>query len=271
MNWGVIGTGNMGTILIESLLDSGALDSEDLTITNRSLEKAYNLKKKYSGLNIEKDIIKVAEQSDIVFICVKPHDMKPLFKELAASLSKDQCVVSITSPVDVNELEQCLPCQVARIVPSITNRAFQGASLITFGQNVTPTTKALLKQTFKFISKPIETEEQYIRVCSDIVSCGPAFLSFLMEKWIIAAGEVAGLPDDTATDLTCEMLIGYGELLSKEHYTLQKLREKVSVKGGVTGEGIQALEANIGELFERMFEATQAKHRQDKQMLRRMD
>ncbi|GGC92266.1 pyrroline-5-carboxylate reductase [Thalassobacillus devorans] len=268
MIWGVIGTGNMGSIVIESLIESGSIDAEEMIVTNRTLTKAYELKQRHPGLVIIKELAELVDQADIILLCVKPHDMKALFKDINGYVRKEQCVVSITSPVGIEELEKSLPCQVARIVPSITNRAFSGATLFSFSESVRPELKALLKQTFKFISRPIEIEEDYIRVCSDIVSCGPAFISFLMERWIKAAEEVADLPEETATELTTEMLIGYGKLLEENHYTLNTLREKVSVKGGVTGEGLIMLEQHIGELFEKMFHATQKKHKEDKKRLR---
>ena len=52
-----------------------------------------------------------------------------------------------------------------------------------------------------------------------------------------------------ATILASEMLIGLGELLRKGYYTLPTLQEKVCVKGGITGEGINVLENELGEYF----------------------
>lgn len=45
MNIGFIGTGNMGTILIEALIESRAVIPSSLTITNRTIDKALNIKK----------------------------------------------------------------------------------------------------------------------------------------------------------------------------------------------------------------------------------
>lgn len=44
MNIGFIGTGNMGTILIEALIESEAVIPSSLTITNRTIGKALNIK-----------------------------------------------------------------------------------------------------------------------------------------------------------------------------------------------------------------------------------
>ena len=59
------------------------------------------------------------------------------------------------------------------------------------------------------------------------------------------------------------MLIGLGELLKKGYYTLPTLQEKVCVKGGITGEGIGVLEDGIGDIFEKLFQATHSKFNED--------
>lgn len=264
MKWGIIGTGNMGSMLTTSLIESGAVLEENLTIFNRTRKKAEVLQKEFPKINIAKNLSTIQFESDILFICVKPHHYKEIIDALDGSWTKEQCLVSITSPVAVDQLEKATPCQVARIVPSITNHAWAGVSLFTFGSRINEKNRQLLKATFQHISTPIEVEEEHIRVASDIVSCGPAFISYLLSQWIAAAGDVAGLPEKKATALTENMMVGLGELLAQKIMTLEELMEKVTVKGGVTGEGLQALEDDIGLLFHRMFEATQAKHKEDK-------
>lgn len=264
MKWGIIGTGNMGSMLTTTLIKSGAVSASDLSIYNRTRKKAEELQENFPDIKIADDLNVLQTKSDILFICVKPHHYKGIIDALDGTWTKNQCLVSITSPVAVDQLENITPCQVARIVPSITNHARSGVSLFTFGSRMTEENKQVLTSTFRHISTPIEVEEQHIRVASDIVSCGPAFISYLLSQWIKASGEVAGLPEDKATALTENMMVGLGELLAQKVMTLEELMEKVTVKGGVTGEGLQALEDHIGSLFQKMFEATQNKHKEDK-------
>jgi competence protein ComER len=44
---------------------------------------------------------------------------------------------------------------------------------------------------------------------------------------------------------------------------LPTLQEKVCVKGGITGEGIKVLEAELGDVFEHLFQATHRKFEED--------
>jgi len=259
MNVGIIGTGNMGRILAEALLDAKAIPPSSMRITNRTKEKALEIKKSYHEVKVEDNGKGVAVHSNLIFICVKPNDVHHVIKDISPFLTKEKCIVSITSPISVQQLESIASCSIARIIPSITNRALAGVSLFSFSEKCAPEWKRKLQEMFALISKPIEINEEITRVSSDIVSCGPAFFSYLTQRFILAAVKETKIDVETATALSEGMLIGLGELLKKGYYTLPTLQEKVCVKGGITGEGIKVLEDEIGAVFEHLFQATHAK------------
>jgi competence protein ComER len=263
MKIGIIGTGNMGRILAEALIDGNAVSPSSMMITNRTLAKALDIQKIYPGLAIGHNAIDVAENSDAIFICVKPHNMLEVVERINPVLSKDKCIISITSPISVEQLERKVDCSVIRIIPSITNRALAGVSLFTYGTRCSAEWKNALNALFKKVSVPVEIEENVTRVASDIVSCGPAFFSHLVQSFISAAVKETEIDEETATVLASEMLIGLGELLSKNHYTLPTLQEKVCVKGGITGEGIKVLDSETGDMFEKIFQATHKKFEEE--------
>lgn len=70
---------------------------------------------------------------------------------------------------------------------------------------------------------------------------------------IEAAVEETDISKEEATSLSEDMLVGLGRLIEKRVYTLPTLQDKVCVKGGVTGEGIKALEAGVQDMFHRLF------------------
>ncbi|MDA7026871.1 late competence protein ComER [Bacillus sp. CLL-7-23] len=263
MNIGFIGTGNMGTILIEALIESKAVDPSSLTITNRTIAKALSIKKRFPDIHVAERPEEAVSESEVVFICVKPLDIYPLLKQLAPLFTKDQVVITITSPVQVKQVESVVSCQAARVIPSITNRALTGVSLLTFGESCQTTTKEAITKLLKNISIPLEINPKITRVASDIVSCGPAFISFLIQKLIQAAQEETSVSKENAILMSTEMLIGLGRLLENGVYTLPTLQEKVCVKGGVTGEGLKALENGVQDMFNQMFQNTHSKYEED--------
>lgn len=263
MNVGFVGTGNMGRILIESFIESGAIKPSFIYMTNRTKAKAEAIKDNYPETTILDSAEDVVNRSDLVFICVKPLDIHPLLKKLNHLLAPNKCIISITSPISVEQIESLVHCQVARAIPSITNRAFSGVSLITFGNTCNRDTRKTIEELFEQISNPIQIEDDITRVSSDIVSCGPAFFSYLLQKFVDGAVSETNITKEQAVVLASEMIIGMGKLLETEIYTLPTLQEKVCVKGGVTGKGIKVLEEEIGDMFEKVYQATHEKFYED--------
>ena len=263
MKVGIIGTGNMGSILIESFILSNSVLTENMNIYNRTRTKAQTIKDQYPNITICNSEVELAQNSDLLFVCVKPGEMHHVLKTIAKHLSTEKCVVSITSPISVTQLEFTLPCQTARLIPSITNKVLTGVSLITFGENCSEQWREKIRQLASNISEAIEIDNTITRVSSDIVSCGPAFFSYLAQQFINGAVNETGIDRRTATILTEKMLIGLGDLMKSGHYSLPTLQEKVCVKGGITGEGIAVFDQELGDVFNHMFQATHRKFREE--------
>src|SRR5690606_29702625 len=115
LNIGVIGTGNMGTLLIEAFIESVAVPPSKISITNRTICKAENVKKQYSDIHVVATSSEVVNSSQIIFLCVKPLEIHPLLQSLSNQLTPNKCIVSITSPLSVEQLESIVNCQVARV------------------------------------------------------------------------------------------------------------------------------------------------------------
>ncbi|WP_070120771.1 late competence protein ComER [Bacillus marinisedimentorum] len=265
MKIGIIGTGNMGSILAEAMIESQAIPPSHITVTNRTLSKARSLQRSFPDIKVAANAQETALNCDFVFICVKPKDIFPLLQQIKPALSRDSCLVSITSPVSIEQLESAVPTQVARVIPSITNRALSGVSLVTFGHEMRESRKQELWKMLEQFSLPVVIQEDVTRAASDIVSCGPAFISYLLQRFIDAGVKETKITREQATTLMEQMMIGFGKLMEKEIFTLETLQEKVCVKGGVTGEGIEVLKEEVGPVFEHLFQRTHAKYERDKE------
>jgi competence protein ComER len=260
---GIVGTGNMGTILLEALLEAKGVKENDLIITNRTFSKALAIREKYPDITVVESAVEVTNKAEAIFICVKPLEVYQVLQAIKHDLTQNQCVISITSPISLVQLESQVNCSCARLIPSITNRALAGVSLLSFGNSCSPDWAEKITGLASLISMPVVIDNTITRAASDIVSCGPAFFSYLARCFIEAACETTKIEKQTASILTEYMLIGLGELLKKEIYTLPTLQEKVCVKGGITGEGIKVLESETGDMFQHLFQATKEKFKED--------
>ncbi|MDT8861434.1 late competence protein ComER [Alkalihalobacillus sp. MEB130] len=267
MKIGVIGTGSMGTILLESFIESGAISPHQFVVTNRNREKAEALKERFQDIRIASDAVATVKQSDVIFLCTKPLQMPTILQEIAHVCSDDKLLISITSPISVEQLEEMVRCRVARAIPSILNRALTGPSLLSFGKRCQAEDRQLVTHLLSSISEPLEIDENITRVSSDIVSCGPAFFSYIMQQFIDGAVRQTEITQEDATTLATNMMIGMGKLLEKGHFTLPTLQKRVCVPGGITGEGIKVLEAEIGPMFDHLFQQTHAKYYEDQELI----
>ncbi|NGQ94171.1 late competence protein ComER [Brevibacillus sp. SYP-B805] len=264
MHIGFVGTGSMGSLLIDAFIAAQAVPPRQIIASNRTLSKAEKLAERHPGLQVAGDNTEVARSAQLLLLCVKPFEYRQALNQLREALSPEHILVTITSPVKLHELEQLVPCQVIRVVPSITNAAHSGLTLFEYGERTTPEARSRVLSLFSRISCPLEVEEKFLRIASDISSCGPAFVSYILQHMIQSAVEETGISREAATFLTTQMIIGFADLLKREIFTLPALQERVCVPGGITGEGLIALENSIPGVFNEVFRRTHAKFAEDR-------
>jgi len=263
MKVGFIGTGSMGTLLIEAFIASGALSPAEVAVSNRTFAKAQALADRYPGMRAEYANSNTVCGSDIVFLCVKPHEFKHVVEDIKSVVSADQIIVSITSPVLVSHLEGELNSKIAKIIPSITNKVWSGVSLCIYGDKMGEKDKKKLEALFAHISEPLRIAESYTRVVSDLSSCGPAFMAFLLQQFVDAAVQETGIPRSDAMKVACNMMLGTGLLLTEGKMTTEDIQARVAVPGGITAKALQLLRRDTEGVFGALIRTTHDKYRED--------
>ncbi|MDY8021897.1 late competence protein ComER [Paenibacillus polymyxa] len=265
MKVGFIGTGSMGSLLIESFINSNALKAQQISASNRTHSKVTELARRYPGLHAAQSNRETAAESDVLFICVKPLESKAVTDEIRNVITEEQIVVSITSPVQIRILEHALKAKVSKIIPSITHQVGSGASLCIHGNRITEEDRTLLEELMSHISRPIRVKESYTRITSDFSSCGPAFLAFFMDQWIQAAVQATGIDRTELCALAGEMIIGTGKLLTEGGMTPAELQARVAVPGGITAEALALLDISLHSVFPELIQVTHNKYEEDMQ------
>lgn len=262
MNVGFIGTGNMGSTLIHAFLQSQAIQPSQMMIFNRSSDKINHLAAMYPEIQLASTNEMVVQQSDIVFLCVKPSQFQTVLEEIRSVTCASHRIVFITSGLLIRHLELQLPAKISKVIPSITQLVRTGVSLVTHGQRMTLEDRATIEFLFSQISVPIQIEEHLTRVCSDITSCGPAFTAAFLEQFMDAACIKTTLDRTQAIRLLAEMMKGTAELLLSG-MTPAEIKKRVAVPGGITTQGLQVIEHAIQGLFEELLKVTHGKYEED--------
>ncbi len=263
MKIGFIGAGSMGSLLVGAFVRTGAMRPEEIVVSSRTQAKLSALASQYPGLHIAASNREAAIGADYLFLCVKPLDFRSVLDEISPVLTADQIVVSITSPVKISSLEELAPSKVAKIIPSVVNAVGSGASLVMWGTRLTAEDQHALWELFSSISRPILVPEEEVRVASDLSSCGPAFMAFLLEQFIDAAVLNAGMERETATALACEMMLGTARLMLELPCSPAELQARVSVPGGITAAALESLRKSTRGAFTQVLYTTHEKFAED--------
>ena len=259
---GFIGTGHLGSILVRKFVEAGAIKAEDVYVSNRAPEKAGQLERDVgvrAGDNRE-----VALSSDVIFLCVRPLDIKGVLNELRELLTPEKLIVSVAADFSLRHLQDLCRARVARVIPSITCENQLGVTLIALGDNATSIDRSLLLSIFGAIGEPIVVAEDHFEVLADLTSCGPGYISALLRDFALAASW-KGIPKDLAEELLKKTIIGTARLLEDEGFG--ELISCVATIGGITEEGVRVIHAEAPEMFCQLFQATRAKHELVKKLI----
>ena len=139
-----------------------------------------------------------------------------------------------------------------------------GKRLLAFGDNATSLDRTLIKQLFCAIGDAVEVDDEEFGIPGDLTSCAPGYIAALMQEFALAANRW-GISQDLAERLIKQTLAGTAQLLEEEGF--QHLACRVATKGGITEAGEKVIRQEASGMFDRLFQATQAKHDQVKRRL----
>ena len=114
MKIGIIGYGSMGKMLLWKFSEAGKIGKEDLYVANRTpikLEEAEGIARISNNKG-------VAGVSDILFLCVRPSDLKTVIEEIKIFVKPDALVVSLNGSVTFESLHKVMDGKLSKVIPT---------------------------------------------------------------------------------------------------------------------------------------------------------
>lgn len=252
---GFIGTGSMGQMLVRALAEAGVHAAEDLYASNRSPQKLAALAAEIPQLHTT-DNQSLAGHCNTIFLCVKPGETQAALDEIAAVLSPEQLLVTISNTVDMAKLAVTTPCRLAKVVPSLPHSLGRGVSLLMPGPRSTPADLTYLQDLMSHISLPQVISEEQGRIAANLTSCGPAFLSFLFLSLAESARQFhPEIPADHFRTMMLETVGATAELY-RAGLTPEEILRRVSTPGGITAEGLSVLQESLPPVWRQLMQVT---------------
>lgn len=234
-----IGTGNMGGALVRAACK--AMDPRQVGAVNRTAEKTEALTKETGCIPFYENR-KAAQWADVVFLGVKPYQVKDVVTEIAPDLS-GKLLVSMAAGPTIAEIESWAGAdvRVLRIMPNTPCAIGKGMTALCGGKTATEEDLATVETILAKSGKVERLDEHLIDAFSAVAGCGPAYAYQFIEA-LSDGGVHAGLPRAKAIRFAAQMLVGAGSMVLETGEHPGALKDAVCSPGGSTIQGVAELE-----------------------------
>lgn len=240
---GLIGAGQMATALGQGFVKAGLIAPESLLAADPDADAL----KRFAGVTggrTTKDNAQVAQESDVVFLAVKPQQMAGVLAGLRGKVTAEELVVSIAAGIRLSVLAEGLGdgARLVRVMPNTPCLVGQGACGFCLGGKATAEDARLVEQLLGAVGIAYQLDEKLLDAVTGLSGSGPAFVYVIIEA-LSDGGVRMGLPRKVATALAAQTVRGAAEMVAATGEHPGVLKDRVASPGGTTIAGLQALEA----------------------------
>jgi len=241
---GFVGTGNMGSALIKSLVKANFLPTEKISMFDVDKNKMNRLKAE-TGIDYFGSAKELVQWSDIIILAVKPNILKNVLEELKSEIDQNKVIVSFAVGIPVSFYEDILGTdkKIVRSMPNTPAMVGEGMTLICHNKNVTELELSIVKKMFDCAGKCEYLSENLMSEVTALTGSSPAYVFMFIEA--LADGAVlSGIPRDMAYRLAAQAVLGSAKMVLETGLHPGVLKDQVCSPGGTTIEAVNALEKN---------------------------
>ena len=233
----------MATALAEGFVKAGLVAPESLLAADPD-QAARKRFAQATGGGTTEDNTQVTQQSDVVFLAVKPQKVADVTAGLRGKITAEKLVVSIAAGIRLAELAERLGDEVrlVRVMPNTPCLVGQGACGFCLGQRATADDGRLVEQLLAAVGIAYQLDEKLLDAVTGLSGSGPAFVYVIIEA-LSDGGVRMGLPRNLATALAAQTVRGAAEMVAATGEHTGALKDRVASPGGTTIAGLQALES----------------------------
>ncbi len=233
---GVIGGGGwLGGALASSLLDSGVLQPQDLSLSYRSQKPPRDL-----GAFWTKDSQQLCDRSDVVIVCVRPADWPTLAVDCRGKL-----VISVMAGIRLDQLAR--HHKTDRVVRALPNAAAEVGKSYTpwiASNGASEVDRTVTRRIFAACGLEDEvSRESDIDYLTGLTGAGPAFPALLAAAMIKDAAR-HGISPSMARRAVNAVLIGTGRMLERRGDCPDDIVSSFLDYRGTTAAAIEAMRAS---------------------------
>ena len=244
----------MATMLIKGLIAYAGAAVTDLIVTRKNKDKLFEINEAFPDIHVAEDASEVVRNAKLVFICVKPMEVKDVLLEMKPYITRDSHIISLAGMVSLNSILSMVDCMVSKLTPSIVSEIGEGISLICYSAGVAESDRQLLRQYMEKLGRVKIVDEEDLPFAVKLTSCNPGLIASILDNMTRAAAPFT-------TSFTMEEIIemvtftacATTKLLLEKQWDYNAMIERVATKGGITEEGVLVLNEMLPGVFDKMF------------------
>ena len=277
MKIGVIGYGNMGSMIVNNILKLNLLlDDEELIVSNRHLNKFESLIEEYpeENLNITSDNKEVATQCDKILISVETPQFKEIIQEIKPFITEKTHIIYTCAGLNFNHIKPLFDGKLSLVIPTLASTVTsnnsisslarrKGVTLIKHNSKVDLQERLFVEDLFnefsivKKIDNPIYLNEEEdnlhpkdneLELSTIITSCGPAFIAMMIEKFAQSCSDFSNLSKEEIEEMVLKTVMGTAMLKDDQELSYEDIINKVATKKGITQEGVDLLDKKFNKI-----------------------
>ena len=240
-NVAIIGAGNIGCSIASGLDSSGIFPKSQITLTRRRVAKLDSFKEK--GFGVTSNNIDAVKISDILIICVEPHQMDLLLTEISNVIEPERHhIISVVSGVMIKDMASHLPDNVpiVRAMPNTAIAIRESMTCICANLEHLGSLEAA-KTIFDTVGQTQVIREEQMTSATALCACGIAF--FLRAIRAASQGGIEiGFHSHESLAMATQTAKGAAVLLGAMHNHPEYEIDRVTTPKGCTISGLNQME-----------------------------
>lgn len=247
MKIGFIGLGNMAKAIIGGMLEQEMVSVNDLigsAASTDTINKVADLfERDGARMQTTLDNGMVAEESDVLFLAVKPQFFPEVIPQIRKCVREDTLIISIAAGKTLAYMEEAFGKKVklVRCMPNTPALVGEGCTGVCFNEQVSESEKELSLKLLASFGTAQVVPERLMDVVGAVSGSSPAYVFMLIEAMSDAAVE-GGMPRKQATEFAAQAVLGSARLVLESGRHPGELKDMVCSPAGTTIEGLRVLE-----------------------------
>ena len=262
MKVGFIGGGNMASAMIGGMIRKGVVSEDDILVSVRTEKSVERLTNQF-GVRATTENEAVVAGSDLVFLAVKPTQIKNIINLVKNFISPEKLIVSILPGKSLQWLETEIgkPTKLIRTMPNTPALVGEGMTGVCANDLVTEEELQFVLTLLKSFGRAEVVPEYLMDTVTGVSGSSPAYV-FLFLEALADAAVAEGMPRKQAYEFAAQSVLGSAKMLLETGMHPGELKDMVCSPGGTTIEAVAVLERE--KLRSAVIDATRACIRKSK-------